>query len=83
MGKAVITGIGIVTSLGFKPAQVIDKILSGEKAMSKPDFDVTNFDCKLCSPIKDFEAEKYFPDNKSLRLMNRDSQMAPVFRHPD
>jgi 3-oxoacyl-(acyl-carrier-protein) synthase len=78
MGKAVITGIGIATSLGFQPSQVLDRILSGENIFSKPDFDVTNFNCKICSPIKDFDAEKYFPDNKSLRLMNRDAQMAVV-----
>lgn len=76
MRNTVITGMGFVTSLGLKPAEVLDRILAGEKASSKPDFDVTNFDCKVFSPIKDFDSEKYFPNNKSLRLMNRDAQMA-------
>ena len=34
--------------------------------------------CPLFAPVADFDAQRYFPDNKTLRLMNRDAQMAVV-----
>lgn len=78
MKNVVITGIGMVTPLGQKPVEVLDRILADEKASAKPVFDITNFDCPVYAPIMDFDAESYFPDNKTLRLMNRDAQMAVV-----
>ena len=30
------------------------------------------------APDREFDAEEYFPENKTLRLMNRDAQMAVV-----
>jgi len=78
MKNVVITGIGMVTPLGQKPVEVLDRILADEHASAKPVFDITNFDCPVHAPVIDFDADSYFPDNKTLRLMNRDAQMAVV-----
>jgi 3-oxoacyl-[acyl-carrier-protein] synthase II len=78
MKNVVITGIGMVTPLGQKPVEVLDRILADERATATPVFDITNFDCPVYAPIMDFDANSYFPDNKTLRLMNRDAQMAVV-----
>ena len=74
----VITGIGFVTPLGGPAPEVLNRIEAGETAASKPPFDVTPFACPLCAMMPDFDAEPYFPDNKTLRFMGRPAQMAVV-----
>ncbi|MDD1776653.1 MAG: hypothetical protein LUQ65_00675 [Candidatus Helarchaeota archaeon] len=81
MINVVITGIGMVTPLGSCPQEILDRIFRNETAAKKPTFQTNEFDCPLYAPIPDFDAEHYFSDNKALRLMNRDSQMAVVAAH--
>ncbi len=76
--QVVITGMGIVSPLGYRPKEVLSRILDGERALSTPSFDVAPFDCRVCTAVADFDAEQHFPDNKTLRMMNRDAQMAVV-----
>jgi 3-oxoacyl-(acyl-carrier-protein) synthase len=41
-------------------------------------FETAKFYCPVCAPILDFNAYDYYPDNKSLRFMSRDAQLAVV-----
>ncbi|MCP4711059.1 MAG: hypothetical protein GY869_20765 [Planctomycetes bacterium] len=77
----VITGIGLVTPLGYDPAVIVHQIEQGKVIAEEPAFDTSNFDCPYYARVADFDSEKYFPENKTLRLMNRDSQMAVVAAH--
>ena len=77
----VITGMGIVSPIGNQPGEVLSRILAGERAISVPSFDASPFDCRVCASVAGFDAEQYFPENKTLRLMNRDAQMAVVAAH--
>ncbi|MHC4617889.1 MAG: beta-ketoacyl synthase N-terminal-like domain-containing protein [Planctomycetota bacterium] len=72
----VITGVGMLTPLGQRLQEILDRIYSCETAATKPVFDVTKFYCPVCAPVPKFDGEQYFPENKTLRLMNRDAQMA-------
>jgi len=74
----VITGIGLVTPLGCRPAAVLSGISSGRKAVFMTPFAAGVFDCPLWAPVGDFDPERHFPECKTLRLMNRDAQMAVV-----
>ena len=76
--NVVITGVGIVTPLGHYAEEVLKRISLNETAACKPDFETDKFDCAVCAPVREFDAEEYFPENKTLRLMNRDAQMAVV-----
>jgi len=73
----VITGVGMVTPLGGADA-VMAGVHRRATAAAPAPFDASGFDCQVCAPIADFDADAYFPDNKMLRLMNRDAQMAVV-----
>lgn len=74
--EAVITGVGLVTPLGCAPGQILDRLLNGQKAFRAVPFAPQT--CPLYAPVMDFDAGRYFPENKILRLMNRDAQMAVV-----
>jgi 3-oxoacyl-(acyl-carrier-protein) synthase len=74
--NVVITGIGMVTPLGDRPSEVLARIEGGNTAFSHPPFHSDVFHCPFFAAIKDFDAEREFSDNKTLRLMNRDAQLA-------
>jgi 3-oxoacyl-[acyl-carrier-protein] synthase II len=76
MVKVAITGIGLVTPLGSGADAVLDRILANDRAACPSPF--SSSPCRSYAPVPDFDAAEHFPDNKTLRLMNRDAQMAAV-----
>lgn len=68
----------MVTPLGRTPQEVLFRVLNREVAATRPHFETIKFDCPVCAPILDFNAYDYYPDNKSVRFMGRDAQLAVV-----
>ena len=81
MRNVVITGIGMITPLGRTPQEVLERINNNETAAIRPSFETDKFDCPVFAPVSNFTANDYFPDNKLLRYMNRDAQLAVVAAH--
>ena len=73
----VITGIGMVTPLGQRPADDWRGIETGKSAAAPPrHFDATPFSCPVCAEVKDFQPRAFLSEAKMIRLMNRDAQLA-------
>ena len=49
-----------------------------ESAATPTPFKSHRFDCPVYAPVTEFDPEMHFPDDKSVRFMNRDAQMAVV-----
>lgn len=77
MAEVVVTGIGLVTPLGCDSGNVLDRILRDEKAFQPVPYALSSY-CPVFAPVTGFNAARHFPENKTLRLMNRDAQMAVV-----
>jgi 3-oxoacyl-(acyl-carrier-protein) synthase len=77
MAEVVVTGIGLVTPLGCGADDILRAIERNETAAEPSPF-FPPLACPFYAPVRDFDASRYFPENKALRLMNRDAQMAVV-----
>jgi 3-oxoacyl-[acyl-carrier-protein] synthase II len=73
----VVTGLGLITPLGCSPGEILRRMAAGDVAAAAPTtFDASPFACPLCAEIPGFRAEEYLGESKTLRLMNRDAQLA-------
>ena len=74
MGKdktVVVTGIGIISSIGFSIDEYWKNLTSGVSGVSAVErFDPTEYPCKVASEIKDFDATKYM-DPKEVKRNDR------------
>ncbi len=76
--RVVITGMGVVTSVGEGVEQFWNNIISGKSGVSRIEsFDVTKISSKIAAQIKDFDPLKYI-DFKTAKRMDRFAQFAVV-----
>jgi len=74
--RVVITGMGVVTSLGQDLETFWNNVIAGKSGISVIDsFDTTDFPTKIAGSIKDFDPEKYM-DKREARRMDRFVQFA-------
>lgn len=76
MNRVVITGLGVVTSLGQDVETFWGNITAGKSGVSLiENFDVSEYLTRIAAEIKDFNLEKYV-DKKEARRMDRFVQFA-------
>ena len=68
--RVVITSIGVISSLGFAPGQIIDNLKNGKVAFEKPSFD----DSVVTCPVRDFDIRNFTGPFKDRRYLNRGAQ---------
>src|ERR1700722_18688810 len=73
--RVVVTGVGVVSSLGLAVEPFWNNIVKGHCGISRiSSFDTTDFDCKIAAEIKDFVPGAAFPSPKELKRTDRFSQ---------
>ncbi|MCL5071323.1 MAG: beta-ketoacyl-ACP synthase II [Actinobacteria bacterium] len=74
--RVVITGMGVVTSVGTGIGQFWNNIISGKSGVSRIEtFDVEKIASKIAAQIKDFDPRN-FMDAKAVKRMDRFAQFA-------
>ncbi len=74
--RVVVTGIGVMTSLGCEIETLWQNLLAGKSGVDRVTFfDPTNYDCQIGAEIRDFEPAKYMPV-KETRRTDRFTQLA-------
>ncbi len=75
--RVVITGIGVVSPVGIGKDAFWNSLLKGKSGVSTiTAFDPSDFPVKIAGEVKDFDAEKYVGDKKTVRHMDRNVQFA-------
>lgn len=77
MKRVVITGMGTVNSLGNSTDEFWNNLKAGKLGFSFADnkFDISDFDVKIVSQVKDFDISEY-TEKKEARRMDRFTQFA-------
>ncbi len=80
--RVVITGLGVISSLGTEVDAFWNNIVAG-KCGIKPitAFDTTNFDCKIAAEITDFDPVPDLPSPKEMRRTDRFTQFSVSAAH--
>lgn len=74
--RVVITGMGVVTSLGQDLDSLWSNLMAGKSGVSQIEsFDVSDYNTRIASSVKEFNAEDYV-DRKEMRKMDRFVQFA-------
>jgi 3-oxoacyl-[acyl-carrier-protein] synthase II len=80
--RVVVTGLGVVYSLGQKFPVFWDNILAGKCGIHKiTSFDVSDYDCQIAAEITDFDTTPAFSSPKEVRRTDRFAQFAMVAAH--
>jgi len=73
--RVVITGLGVVSSLGHDIETFWQNILAGQCGIDRITlFDVAAYDCQIAAEVKNFEPGPAFPSPKELRRTDRFAQ---------
>lgn len=74
--RVVVTGIGIVSSIGIGKDDFWRAVINGRSGIRNvSSFDVTPFKCRRAAEVKDFEPSKYI-NPKKIKFLGRTSQLA-------
>lgn len=73
--RVVVTGLGVVSSLGHDIETLWANILAGQCGIDRiTAFDASNYDCQIAAEVKNFEPGPAFPTPKELRRTDRFAQ---------
>src|ERR1051326_9389964 len=74
--RVVVTGIGVMTSLGLDIETLWQNLLAGKSGVDRITlFNTTDYDCQIGAEIKNFDPGRYMPA-KETRRTDRFTQLA-------
>ncbi|MEF2244596.1 MULTISPECIES: beta-ketoacyl-ACP synthase II [unclassified Paenibacillus] len=77
--RVVVTGMGVITSLGSDLEQFWGNLMEGKSGVSEAEaFDFSDYTTRIAAEIKNFNPEDYGIDKKEARKMDRFVQFAAV-----
>ncbi len=77
--RVVVTGMGVITSLGSDLDQFWGSLMEGKSGVSQVDaFDVSDYTTRIAAEVKNFNPEEFGIDKKDARKMDRFVQFASV-----
>ncbi|MGD0412972.1 MAG: beta-ketoacyl-ACP synthase II [Verrucomicrobiota bacterium] len=80
--RVVITGLGVVSSLGQSPEAFWKNVLAGQCGIHAiTAFDASAFDCRIAAEVKGFDPAPAFPSPKDVRRADRFTQFAVFAAH--
>ena len=80
--RVVITGLGVVSSLGHDAETFWKNIVAGQCGIDKITlFDTTGYDCQIAAEVKNFDAGPSFPSPKEVRRSDRFTQFGVAAGH--
>lgn len=66
--RVVVTGMGMLTSLGHDVESTWQAILAGKSGVDVVDhFDASDLSCKICSRVKNFDTTAYMPEKEARK----------------
>jgi len=70
--RVVVTGLGVVSSLGHDADTLWNNILDGKCGIDRVShFNVEGYDCQIAAEVRDFDPTPAFPNPKELRRTDR------------
>src|SRR5277367_495017 len=80
--RVVVTGLGVVSSLGQNTETTWAGLLAGRCGIDKiTAFDPAAFDCQIAAEVRDFNPAAAFPSPKELKRTDRFSQFGVFAGH--
>lgn len=76
MKRVVVTGIGLISSIGNNTKETWENIIAGKSGIKKiTRFNTEDYPCKVAGEIRDFNPEDYI-EKKEIKKMGRFTQLA-------
>jgi len=80
--RVVVTGMGVVCSLGQDPETVWNNLLAGQCGIDRiTHFDPARFDCQIAAEVRQFDPTPAFPSPRDVRRTDRFAQFAVYAGH--
>lgn len=75
--RVVVTGLGVVSPVGIGVSTFWENLLKGVSGVGFiTEFDASEFPVKIAGEVKNFDAETWVGDRKTVRHMDRNAQFA-------